>query len=125
MVRVWIRLIACALICFVLPGGESASAPTKENYAKEHVLEGWGSIIQSFELKGQEETRIIASGETALYLGLYVFDAHGNCVAFDDYAGTHVREDAAVIFVPPVQGAYTVEVRSFFGRDNKVRLVVR
>jgi len=118
----------CGLLAVIgaMAGWErSGGAPVKDVGSQEHKLAPLSTLAFQYELKAQEETRIIASGSQPFYQGLYVFDGDGNCVAWDDYGGTEVREDSAVIFVPPTQASYRVEVRSFFPMTNDVRVVVR
>lgn len=116
-------LIALAGSLFLWETG--GGAPVQSVEPADIDLLPFATHVVQHELKGQEETRIIASGRAPYYLGLYVFDRDGNCVAWDDFGGTEVREDCGVIFTPPTQGIYRIEVRSFFHLANKVRFVVR
>lgn len=120
-----VRGAAWAVVAWVLCAGSGGGSPEKGAFKEDAFLMGQSQVAFSFVLKGMEETRVIASGRKRLYQGLYVYDAHGNCVAWDDYGGTKVPEDTAVIFVPPADGTYTVVIRSFFPEPNTVRVVVR
>ncbi len=77
------------------------------------------------ECKGGERTCVIAIGQGTTPLGVYVYDVHGNCVAWDDYSLSDVADDLALEFHPPQQGVYEVEIRNFGRRSNSVELAVR
>jgi hypothetical protein len=57
--------------------------------------------------------KVIALGEARKgYLGLYVFDAHGNCVARDDEVNDRTVDDTAVEWVPAQTGPCTIQVKA-------------
>lgn len=118
-------ILAVPVVGVLLAVAPGAGAPVKEVAARQYDLPGLNQVVQTVELKGLEPTRIIASGNKRYHLGLYVFDAQGNCVAWDDYGGPDVREDCGVVIVPPADGTFTVQVRSFSPQENGVRIVVR
>lgn len=119
----WCGLLSVAAMMACLD--RSGGGPVEEVKAGEHTIDSFATLAFHHELKAQEVTRIIASGAERNYLGLYVFDGEGNCVAWDDFGGTQAPEDCAVLFVPPAQGVYRVEVRNLSDSPNQVRVVVR
>jgi hypothetical protein len=82
------------------------------------------STIEPFE--GQKRACAIVIGDGGTYLGLYVFDRWGNCIACDDMTDTRAsRDDLAVEWFPPEAGTYTVDVRNFGPSNNRFTLVLR
>jgi hypothetical protein len=77
----------------------------------------------SFE--GGQRAIAIASGNFSSPLGLYVYDAHGNCVARDEALEFEGRDDLAAEWFPPETAAYTIEVRNAGLQPNPARLVLR
>jgi hypothetical protein len=69
--------------------------------------------------------RVIVVGKGAAYLGLYVFDAHGNCVASDDDVTRRTRDDAYVEWIPPRSGPYAIAVKSLGRAENEFLMTVR
>ena len=87
-------------------------------------LEGMGHHVFIQEFKAQEPARVVVSGESGHTLALYVFDRHGNCVAWDEPTGG-IPDDAAVLWVPPTQDIYYVEVRSGSSEAETVYVALR
>jgi len=75
--------------------------------------------------KGQERALVIVSGNWESCLGLYIFDARGNCVARDDRSGPQTADDLAVEWIPPEQGRYSIEVRNGGVPENVYQIAVR
>jgi hypothetical protein len=82
---------------------------------------------QSFPLtfKAGEQAKVIASGNQQTYLGLYIYDDQGNCVARDDMGDTRTRDDLAVEWYPPSTSEYTIEVRNFGPMANVFQIAFR
>ena len=57
--------------------------------------------------------------------GLYVFDAHGNCVARDDEVTTRTVDDTAVEWVPAPTGTYTITVKALGKNAVEFLMTVR
>ncbi len=82
------------------------------------------SIVERFE--GGRRAGAIVIGNGRSFMGVYVFDRHGNCVALDDSMGAGpVRDDLAVEWFPAETGAYSIEVNNFGLSANAFTLVVR
>ena len=106
------------------------------------VSTGWGSperpwFPESFQLPpygvahygsrcepGQPVVAII-SGNGVSALGLYVFNAAGQCVAHDDDVSVPIIGDRIVTFTPADAGPYELEVRNFSGDTDQVEAVFR
>ena len=73
---------------------------------------------------GGRKAEVVAVGEGAGLLGLYVFDAHGNCVAHDDDVSARTADDAAVQWMPAHTGLYTIDVRSLGSHKNPFVMTV-
>ena len=70
--------------------------------------------------RGGERANVMAIGTGATYMGLYVYDRHGNCVAWDDWGMPISRDDLSVDWYPRQTAPYMIEVR-----NSGVRAVVR
>jgi hypothetical protein len=112
--------LSLAAACLVRGGPVSGSAWLKKIEAPPH--RSW-SVGTTF--KGGERATVIVSGTGASYLGLYVYDEDGNCVARDDLGDKGVRDDLTVVWYPPRTAPYRIEVRNFGARLNQFDLVTR
>ncbi len=77
------------------------------------------------EFKGGERALAIVAGDGGSYLGLYVFDADGNCIAHDDHGNYQTCDKAAVEWVPPQTGRYAIEVRNLGRFKDTFQLAVK
>ena len=77
------------------------------------------------EFKGDRRASAICSGNGSTFMALYVYDVHGNCVAWDDLAPSNVRDDMAVDWFPPHSGHYLVEARNCGIHTNKCKIYLR
>ena len=89
------------------------------------VIEPYGHETFTVSFKAGEPAVVIASGNQQTYLGLYVYDADGNCVAWDDLAEKNTRDDLAVRWYPDRTGPYMVEVRNFGALHNIFQIAFR
>lgn len=78
------------------------------------------------EFKADEPATIIAIGRGNTPLGLYVYDVHGNCVAWDDvsFSLQRISDDLAVFWHPPQESAYEIELRNMGRVTNRVELAL-
>jgi hypothetical protein len=126
----WVGVVVLAAAFFLAPqaGGQADKKPSA-------FLPRYGQTVRVVELKAGQQTKVIAASDISrdpedpdpipdVRMGLYVFDGHGNCLAWDDFAGGKAARDNAVIFVPPQNGKYTVVVRNFTDAAYPVRLTV-
>ena len=77
------------------------------------------------EFKGGERALAIVAGDGSSYLGLYVYDADGNCIAHDDHGNYQTCDKAAVEWVPPQTGRYTIEVKNLGRFRDTFHLAVK
>jgi hypothetical protein len=115
-----------ALLALLTGGGLVSGTPLDtKTRAVEFKLEPYRSQLYWRQFQGGKLARVIAVGKTARSLGLYVFDPDGNCVAHDDDLPRRTPDDAAVEWVPPRTGQYTLEVKGLGRHANPVLLTVR
>jgi hypothetical protein len=108
----------------LLAGGGGQGAPVSGSFLKSFEILPGRSITVVREYKAGERACAIATGRGLSYLGLYVYDADGNCIARDDRAGWQTRDDAAVDWYPPAKQKYAVEVKSLAGYKNAFDLAI-
>jgi hypothetical protein len=119
----------CAWLGFLamlLMGNLGGSAPLEARKPAKGLVRAFGqsSFIERFE--GQKRAGAIVIGDGGTYLGLYVFDRWGNCVARDDFTGSSAgRDDLAVEWYPPKVSTYVIEVRNFGPSTNGFTIVIR
>jgi hypothetical protein len=97
-----------------------------EKRAFEGRVEGYGDSNYWRTFQGGIRAKAIALGKTGEgYLGLFVFDPHGNCVAHDHSVTGRSRDDAAVEWLPAQTGLYTIEVRALGRIGSDYLMAVR
>src|SRR5437763_1580295 len=104
----------CALLGLLLLASLGGCAPLRGSKTTKGEVDAFGqsSFVDLFEAQKRACAIVIGDGDT--YLGLYVFDRWGNCVARDDFSGSSAaRDDLAVEWFPPEVGPYTIDVRNF------------
>ena len=118
---------ACLIVIgFTLIASLVGGAPLQERKPEQAAVEPFGrtSIVERFE--GQKRASAIVVGDGQTYLGIYVFDQWGNCVAKDDSSGSlAARDDLAVEWFPPEISTYTIDVCNFGRSTNTVTIVIR
>lgn len=75
--------------------------------------------------KADEPAQAQVSGIGASCLGLYVFDADGNCVALDDVTTPQSCDELGVQWIANATGRYSVEVRNAGLDMTKYSLAIR
>lgn len=117
---VWVVFL-CLLV--IVPWG--VGAPLEDRAPAQVVVEPSGRASFVDVYASHKRACAIVSGDGRTYLGLYVFDRWGNCVARDDYTGSNAaRDDLAVEWFPPDVGAYTVDVINFGRAPNKALIAI-
>ena len=102
----------------------SADLETPEKLAAVEIP-GLGARATLRRFKANEEAQAIVSGKGSTCLGLYVFDANGNCVAKDDLTAPESSDDLTVKWVPHEAAAYSVEVRNGGIMPNSYEFLLR
>lgn len=89
-------------------------------------VEAYGDLNYWRKFEGAVPAKVIAAGTSGQgYLGLYVFDAHGNCVAHDHAITNRTRDDTAVEWVPAQTGLYSIELRGLGRVGSEFLMTVR
>lgn len=81
------------------------------------------SYVETF--KPNERALVIASGEFRSCLGVYVFDAQGNCVAKDDGGAPKAADDLVTEWIPEGDARYSIEVRNAGYSANEYQIAIR
>ena len=127
----WLVLLTLLLAC---PWADTS--PVKPEAPKLKVpLGGYGTLLSLVPCKGGERTIAIAAttSDLPVVLGLYVYDAHGNCVALDEFndrippseSRRPSMDDVAVQWFPPAPGTYTVELRNVSPDSCELQMAIR
>jgi hypothetical protein len=112
-----------AVLCLA---GFSGGSPVQPVPLRVFALEPGTSRLETHTFKAGERASVISIGrEGATFLGLYIYDEHGNCVTWDDIGTSSTKDDVAVEWFPSRAAPYTVEVRNFGLAVNKLELAVR
>jgi hypothetical protein len=123
MKRYLFLLTIAALVAVSGFGHGSPVIPFKQQLPQVPQLSSQTYVL---EFKGGERAVAIASGDgAATYMGLYVYDNHGNCVAWDDDASWGTRDDLAVEWFPQRTDVYTIEVSNCGLRVNQCKVILR
>jgi hypothetical protein len=97
--------------------------PRQRDAKQEIVGRRIRSYVEAF--KANERALVIASGEYRSCLGLYIFDAQGNCVARDDMSDPQTADDLITEWIPLEQARYSIEIRNAGIAANVYQLAVR
>jgi hypothetical protein len=103
------------LLCVIgllMSGGDSQGGPVVPFAEDKSDVSPMGSRNFTVEFRGNQRATVLARGDAATYLGLYVYDAQGNCIAWDDEGNSMTFDDLAVSWQPRENGHYSIEVRN-------------
>src|SRR5438105_14061701 len=101
------------LVVLAAYGSFGTGAPLKGRVlALNETVPAGGSNHYVNTFKAGERASVTVSGNGATYLGLYVFDRFGNCVATDVGTTCNTMDDVAVEWYPSRVGRYTIEVKN-------------
>ncbi len=73
----------------------------------------------------QKRALAIASGLGSTCLGMYVFDEHGNCVAWDDVTAPQSSDDLAADWIPHETARFDVQIRNAGFESNTYNIALR
>jgi hypothetical protein len=120
-----LAFILCGIAILLAIGRPGTGAPIQgPSVGKGRVgPNGSNTFVQTF--KGGERACVIITGDGSSYLGLYVYDSDGNCIARDDRGNHATRDDAAVEWYPPRTGRYTIEVKNLGRNADPYAIAVR
>jgi hypothetical protein len=124
-----IALLLCGSAIVFLLVQLAAGAPVrpwaKESGFRQVTLDPFGTFFDSLICNGKERTNVIVYGQGTSPMAVYVYDAHGNCVARDDLSLTTVSDDLAVEWHPPTEQVYDIEIRNLGRRLNNAEIAIR
>jgi hypothetical protein len=123
MRRLMLAVAASALVALTSAGLAAPVAPEKPRILTIGPL---SSKTFTVEFKGRERaSAIVTSKANGTYLGLYVYDRYGNCVAWDDLGSPETTGAASVDWFPAEKANYVVEVRNNGSTVNDCKMIVR
>lgn len=120
MFRVVPLIVVLGLVGFVT----GAVPSDKQPYFKE-VVPPWSSDRYTITFEGGEPAMAMVVGDGKSYIGLYVYDGLGNCVAHDDQNVSAARDDLAVTWFPTQTERYWIEVANLGRMPNEYELACR
>jgi hypothetical protein len=123
MKRPLFLLLGLAALLFAV--GDGRGGPVTPFAEDKAVLGPLTSRLYTVEFKGGQRALVLATGNGATFMGVYVYDAQGNCVAWDDEGNLWTCDDLAVDWTPPANAIYTIEVRNAGLVKNTCRVVMR
>jgi hypothetical protein len=85
----------------------------------------FASQTYTMEFKGGQRALVIASGDGSTYMGLYVYDSLGNCIAWDDEGNVVTKDDLAVDWYPRQNAVYCIEVCNCGPLVNPCKVFIR
>jgi hypothetical protein len=122
MKRLSLLLMTAALLGVTSAGHGGPVTPFKQQLPQIPQLASQTYVL---EFKGGQRALVIASGDGSTFMGLYVYDALGNCIAWDDSGTRGTRDDLAVDWFPRHNGVYTIEVCNLGPRVNQCKVIIR
>jgi hypothetical protein len=121
------RSVLLCSVCLVLSvmGRSGECAPVKGPFTGQGRVapNRATTVVETF--KGGERACVVVTGDGSSYLGLYVYDADGNCIARDDAGDYRTRDDLAVEWFPQRDSRFAIEVRNLGGTTNTYSIAVR
>jgi hypothetical protein len=116
-------LFGCGIF-LLLGAGQALPGLVDGPLAEKRAVAPNNSVNLARTFKGGERACVIIVGDGASYLGLYAYDADGNCIARDDYGNFQTRDDAAVEWYPPQTGRYSIEIKNLGRRKDTFSMAV-
>jgi hypothetical protein len=127
----WLWLALVALFLAAPWANTSPTLPTKPALEVRFAPYSAQLFLIACNGGGERTCAIVATnpGERAV-LGLYAYDAHGNCVARDEFnevgsKGRTAFDQVSVEWFPQAAATYTVEVRNMSGNSCTTQLAIR
>ncbi len=121
------RKLLCVTLATSLSFALVADADIVKERKREDKVPIAGLSVRAYteRFKKNEPARAFASGNFLTNFGLYVFDANGNCVAKNDQTHPVTADDCHVVWIPPDQQSYLIEVRNAGIDSNSFQFAVR
>jgi len=122
MKRLLLVLSTAALLAF---GGTGQGGPATPFKSQPIEVPPLASRVFNVEWEGEQRACAIVLGDGSTYMGLYVYDIHGNCIAWDDEGMPQTCDDVAVEWYPTQKGVFVVEARNNGMQSNNCKVVLR
>src|SRR5262249_47825188 len=107
-------VLLIGMVALLVCASRSGSSPLSPVKLRSEKLLPFHHFSESRTFAGREPAKVIVIGESGkTYMGLYIYDGDGNCVAHDDMGAASTKDDMAAEWLPPHTGLYSVEVRNF------------
>ncbi|MBI3406878.1 MAG: hypothetical protein HY040_00795 [Planctomycetes bacterium] len=116
------RLGAFALLSGLLVTCSGGGGPIRPHPPEFIEVPGYYVASVAEDFAGGVRANVIVSGNMQAYLGVYVFDALGNCVAWDDFGNRATYDDLNAEWYPPVAGRYGIDVYNFGRFESQAEL---
>jgi hypothetical protein len=113
------------LVCVSLGGADFVRYKQEAEEGKEAGLAGQMTDAYYYACKKNERAIAIASGTGRTCLGVYIFDAAGNCVAHDDRSTPSTADDLIAEWLPATSTRYSIEVRNGGFDVNNYEIALR
>ncbi|MCI0378420.1 MAG: hypothetical protein L0215_12495 [Gemmataceae bacterium] len=113
------------LSMLLLVGATGHAGPTQPRPPSREVVEPFGQKTFSLNFEGNQRASVVAIGDGRTFMGLYVYDRHGNCVARDDVGDSPTRDDLAAEWFPPELGPYSIDVVNLGRTFNQFWIAIR
>ena len=121
-----ILLPLCVVVILLCVSVGSADLVTPRKVWLAGLVPGQGTRVVIERYKPNDAATVILSGNgDTTVLGLYVFDAEGNCVAKDDRTTLQNTVDLGLEWVPANTTPYYIEVRNAGVSEMSYKLVLR
>ena len=119
-------VVACSMLTLLLCVSLGSADLVKSRKEKGDAgLPGGMTDAYVHTFKKNERAVAVASGNGRSCLGLYVFDARGNCLAKDDHSPPATADDLIVNWLPAESGRYAVELRNAGFDNNTYEIALR
>lgn len=106
------------------------AVPMSWGRVQEHVplfhkfLEPQGVFRQTLRFEAKAPAQVVAIGQGVTPMGVYVFNAEGNCIAWEDQVPPLRCDDLAIEWIPQDEGPYQVEVHNLGYLPNRVEISI-
>jgi hypothetical protein len=117
----FLLLLAASALLLLAARGHGSPVPPVDPF----VVGPLSSQTFQAEFMAGKRASAIALGDKSTYIGLYVFDTYGNCVAWDDEGAPDAHYACAVEWFAPEKAVYTIEVRNNSTLRSKCKVIVR
>lgn len=105
--------------------GAAAGAPLNPFTPRILEVAGFSQFSLHETFTAGERSLVMVSGDGSTAMQLYIYDAHGNCVAKDEPTHQATQDDLAAQWYPATLAGYLVVVRNAGPAVNRIQFAVR